>query len=168
MKKYNVFVFTLLKPSQIYYKIVPLSMSTMVEHVYVLRKQPIDIKENKITCLSLPWFVRIRPFYWFLAAFYGIYYMYKYKANIILNYNIFPHGFNAYIASKITGKPAIFSEINEDTKKYYQYTIPRFLIHSILKNATAICVPGRETGGGVRKRRGNHRHTQHGAHHRLF
>ena len=146
MGKFRIFVFANLKPSQIFYKIIPLSKSSKVEHVYILRKTSMKINEDKITCLILPWLLRKRPIYWFLTCFYGILCMRKYQANLILSYNIFPHGFNAYIASKITRIPAIFSEINEDTKNYYKHFIPRFIIKMILKNAKTICVPGQQTG----------------------
>jgi glycosyltransferase involved in cell wall biosynthesis len=117
----------------------------MIEHIYILRKTPMDVVEDKITCLSLPWFLRQRPIYWFLTSFYGLMLMKKYSADMILSYNIFPHGFNAYLASKIAGVTAIFAEINEDTKKYYRYLIPRILIRMIMKNAKVICVPGQQT-----------------------
>lgn len=145
MTKHRIFVFAHLKPSQINYKIIPLSRSVMVDHVYVLRKTKLDLNNEKITCLSLPWILRLRPLYWFLTAIYGVFLIRKYKANIILNYNIFPHGFNAFLASKLTGLPAIFSEINEDTKNYYRLFMPRMLISSILRNAKFICVPGMQT-----------------------
>lgn len=145
MSKHRIFVFANLKPSQIYYKIVPLSRSSMIGHVYILRKTPLDIVEDKITCLNLPWILRQRPIYWFLTSFYGVMLMRKYNADMILSYNIFPHGFNAYLASKITGVRAIFSEINEDTKRYYRYIIPRILIKLIMNNAKVICVPGKQT-----------------------
>jgi len=143
--KYRIFVFANLKPSQIDYKIIPLSRSAMVEHVYILRKTPLKINDDKITCFSLPWILRQRPIYWFLTSFYGIILMRKHHTNIILSYNIFPHGFNAYLASKISKQQAIFSEINEDTIHYYQKFLPQFLVKLILKNARVICTPGTNT-----------------------
>jgi len=104
-----------------------------------------DIPEPNITCLGLPWLIRQRPLYWFLTAFYGLILMKKYKADIILNYNIFPHGFNAMLASVLSRKPAIFSEINEDTMIYYQKKISHQLVKKIISNAKVICVPGQNT-----------------------
>lgn len=145
MKKYRIFVFANLKPSQIEYKIIPLSMSEMVEHVYVLRKEPLAIQTSKITCLYLPSILRLRPFYWFFTALFGILKIKKFKTNLILNYNIFPHGFNAFVASKILNQPAIFSEINEDTMIYFHQKIPHLLVKQILNNASVICTPGSNT-----------------------
>ena len=142
---FRIFVFANLKPSQINYKIIPLSRSSLVEHVYILRKTPLKLYEDKITCLNLPWILRQRPIYWIITAIYGVFLIKKYKTNLILNYNIFPHGFNAYLASKITRQQVIFSEINEDTMKYYQQKTSRFLIKNILKNASVICTPGKYT-----------------------
>lgn len=117
----------------------------MVDHIYILRKTPLQINENKITCLCLPWILRKRPIYWFLTSWYGVSLMRKYETNIILSYNIFPHGFNAYLASKITKQRAIFSEINEDTIRYYRWFIFHSLIKKILHNASLICTPGENT-----------------------
>lgn len=140
-----MFVFANLKPSQIHYKVIPLSQSDLVEHVYILRKTPLTIDGDKITCLSLPWLFRQRPIYWLVTAIYGTYLLKKHKANIILNYNIFPHGFNAFVASKLTGLPSIFSEINEDTINYFQKPLSHLLVTKILKNVKVICVPGKNT-----------------------
>ncbi|MEI6348829.1 MAG: glycosyltransferase [Bacteroidota bacterium] len=145
MKKYRIFVFANLKPSQIEYKIIPLSESFLVEHVYVLRKKPLNLSNPKITCLYLPWILRQRPLYWFFTAIFGMFKIKKFKTNLILSYNIFPHGFNAYVASKILKQPTIFSDICEDTKNYYQKKIPYLLINKIFKNATVICTPGSNT-----------------------
>ncbi len=141
--KHKIFVFANLKPSQINYKIIPLSKSPSVEHVYILRKTPLSINSENITCLSLPKFFRIRPLYWFFTAFYGVYCIKKYKTNLILNYNIFPHGFNAYLASLISKQPVIFSEINEDTIHYYKTSLFHSVIKRILRNAIIICTPGK-------------------------
>lgn len=145
MKKYRVFVFANLKPSQIFYKIIPLSNSEFVEKVYVLRKEPLDVGVDKIECIALPIILRVRPFYWFFTAFYGVYLIRKNKSNIILNYNIFPHGFNSYLASMLSRKPLIFAEINEDTLNYYQQTFVKPLIKKILNKAAYITVPGTKT-----------------------
>lgn len=142
MKKYRIFVFANLKPSQIDYKLIPLSNSPLVEHIYVLRKTPLNISNEKISCLSLPIILRIRPIYWVLTAFYGIFCIRKYRTNLILSYNIFPHGLNAFVASVFTKQKTIFSEINEDTIRYSRMFIFRFLIREILKNASFICTPG--------------------------
>ncbi len=143
--KYRVFVYANLKPSQIKYKILPLSQSSMVEHVFILRKTPLLLNEEKITCLYLPWILRQRPIYWFITPFYGLLLMHKYQTNLLLNYNIFPHGFNAYLSSIISKQKVIFSEINEDTIRYYNKFITNWLIKRILKNASIICTPGLNT-----------------------
>jgi glycosyltransferase involved in cell wall biosynthesis len=64
---------------------------------------------------------------------------------IILNYNIFPHGFNAFFASLLTRRPVIFAEINEDTIYYHKMNFLRPLIKVILFNAKHITVPGSRT-----------------------
>jgi len=98
-KKYTVFVFARLKPSQINYKIIPLSNSAMVERVYVLRKTPLEVNNEKVVCIALPKILRIRLLYWIFTSFYGAWLMKRKGANLIVSYNIFPHGFNGYIAS---------------------------------------------------------------------
>lgn len=145
MSKYRIFVFANLKPSQIYYKIVPLSRSYNVDHVFILRKTPLDINEEKITCLYLPWILRQRPLYWIFTFLHGYFQIKKHKTDLILNYNIFPHGLNAFLASKLTKQKVIFSEINEDTLKYYNYWWYNALIKKILRNASIICTPGLQT-----------------------
>jgi glycosyltransferase involved in cell wall biosynthesis len=160
-EKYRVFVFANLKPSQIHYKIIPLSKSSMVEHVFILRKSPLRINEEKITCLGLPWILRQRPIYWFLTAFYGVMLMRRYHTNIILNYNIFPHGFNAWLASKITRQRVIFSEINEDTINYFQKYISHSIVNKILSNARIICTPGLITASFWNKAGFNNTYTLH-------
>lgn len=143
--QYRVFVFANLKPSQIDYKIIPLSRSGMVEKVIILRKTPLLINSEKIICLSLPWHLRIRPIYWFFTFIYGIHQIRKHKTNIILSYNIFPHGLNAYLASIFLKQKAIFSEINEDTINYSQKLVFKFIVKKILDNASLICTPGSNT-----------------------
>jgi len=144
-KKFRIFVFANLKPSQINYKIIPLSKSSSVEQVVILRKTPLEINEDKILCLHLPWILRFRPIYWFLSFIYGIYQIKKNNTNLILSYNIFPHGLNAYLSSVFVGQKAIFSEINEDTIRYYKKSLSKLLVKKILDNASIICTPGENT-----------------------
>ncbi len=151
MQKHTIFVFANLKPSQIKYKILPLSLSEHVEKVIVLRKKFMEISQDKVVCHSLPGLMRVRPFYWFLVTFYGMYLIRKYKVTIILNYNIFPHGFNAFFASLFTRRPVIFAEINEDTICYHKKPLVRPLINAILSNAAYILVPGSRTENYWRK-----------------
>jgi glycosyltransferase involved in cell wall biosynthesis len=145
-KKYIVFVFANLKPSQIHYKIVPLSHSPLIEKIYVLRKDPLIITEDKIECLSLPRLLRMRFFYWIFTAFYGTLLIKRKKADIIISYNIFPHGLNGYIASLLTRKPFFYAEIVEDTASFYEKPLRRTLIKPVLKRAKKILVPGSITG----------------------
>lgn len=145
MKKHIILVFANLKPSQVIYKIIPLSRSEYVEKIIILRKEYMEIGNKKIACLSLPWLLKIRPFYWFFTSFYGIYLIRKHKVTLILNYNILPHGFNAWIASLFTNRPVIFADINEDTIKYHRNILTRPLINNILRNATWITTPGSST-----------------------
>jgi glycosyltransferase involved in cell wall biosynthesis len=142
MKKFRIFVFANLKPSQIFYKVLPLSQSSLVDKIIILRKEFVDLEENKIICKSIPKFFRIRPFYWFFVPFYGIYLIRKYHVTLILNYNIFPHGFNAFFSSLFTRLPVIFAEINEDTINYHKRHYIRPVINAILSNAKIITVPG--------------------------
>jgi len=143
--KFKVFVFARLKPSQINYKIIPLSNSSLVERVYVLRKTPLEVNNEKVECIALPKILRIRLFYWLFTALYGAWLIRKKGANVIVSYNIFPHGFNGYIASLITGNPFIFAEINEDTLNYYDKNTLRPLVRRILKRANYITTPGSNT-----------------------
>ncbi|NOU18360.1 MAG: glycosyltransferase [Bacteroidales bacterium] len=144
-KKFTVFVFARLKPSQINYKIIPLSNSPLVERVYVLRKTPLEVNNEKVECIALPKILRIRLFYWLFTALYGAWLIRKKGANVIVSYNIFPHGFNGYVASLITGKPFIFAEINEETLNYFSNSLFNFFIKKILNRATYITVPGANT-----------------------
>ncbi len=146
VKKNIIFVFANLKPSQIFYKILPLCKSEFTTKVVVLRKDQIDINNDKFICTSLPWLFKIRPLYWFVVPIYGIYLIKKHKATIILNYNIFPHGFNAFLASVFTRIPVIFAEINQDTIRYHQFFFLKPLIELIVSNAQLILVPGSHTG----------------------
>lgn len=145
-KKIRVFVFARLKPSQINYKIIPLSSSPLVERVYVLRKTPLYVDNDSVECIALPKILRIRLFYWMFTAIYGAWLIKKKEANIIVSYNIFPHGFNGYVASLITGKPLIYAEIIEDTTVFYNSWVKRILIKQILRRAKKILVPGSITG----------------------
>jgi len=145
MQKHTIFVFANLKPSQIRYKIIPLCLSQNVEKVIVLRKKFMEIHEEKVICHSIPSWLQTRPLYWIFVPFYGIWLIRKYRVSIILNYNIFPHGFNAFFASLFTRKPVIFSEINEDTIIYHSRSLTRPLIRAILSNARYITVPGSST-----------------------
>ncbi len=144
-KKFTVFVFARLKPSQISYKIIPLSNSSLVEKVYVLRKTPLDVDHKKVECIALPKILRIRLFYWLFTALYGAWLIRRKGANLIVSYNIFPHGFNGYVASKFTRKPFIFAEINEDTLTYYKNLFLKPLISKILNRSTFIAIPGTKT-----------------------
>jgi glycosyltransferase involved in cell wall biosynthesis len=142
MKKFRIFVFANLKPSQIFYKVLPLSQSSLVDKIIILRKEFIDIEETKIICKAIPQFFRIRPFYWFFVPFYGMFLIKKFNVSLIINYNIFPHGFNAFFASLFIRRPVIFAEINEDTINYHKKHFVRPIINAILSNAKFITVPG--------------------------
>lgn len=145
IKKFRIFVFANLKTSQINYKIIPLSKSLMVEQVVILRKTPLDLDSTKIICIGLPTILRVRPLYWLFSFIYGIYQINKYKTTLILSYNIFPHGLNAFLSSLFLKQKTIFSEINEDTKKYYKNVFSKSIIRIILNNASIICTPGENT-----------------------
>jgi glycosyltransferase involved in cell wall biosynthesis len=145
-KKYTVLVFARLKPSQINYKIIPLSNSALVERVYILRKTPLEVDSDKVECIALPKILRLRLFYWLFTSLYGVWLMKKKGANLIVSYNIFPHGFNGYLASLITGKPFIYAEIIEDTTVFYDNWFKRQLIKRILNRSQKILVPGSITG----------------------
>jgi glycosyltransferase involved in cell wall biosynthesis len=142
MVKYKVFVFARLKPSQIDYKILPLSCSAQVERVYILRKTPLLVKSEKVECIALPWILRPRLLYWIFTSIYGAWLIKKKGANLIIAYNIFPHGFNGYLASILTKKPLLFAEINEDTLEYYNSVLAKTIIRKILNKAKYIIVPG--------------------------
>jgi glycosyltransferase involved in cell wall biosynthesis len=142
MPKYVIFVFARLKASQIKYKIIPLSKSNYVEQVYVLTKTKLHIDNEKITCISLPSIFQLRFIYWIFTSVYGAWLIDKKKANLILSYNIFPHGFNGFLASILTNSPFIYAEINEDTIRYHKQTFTRSIILNILKKAQNILVPG--------------------------
>lgn len=142
MKQFSIFVFANLKESQIHYKIVPLSMSDAVRRVIILRKEYIALKNDKVICYSIPKYFCKRPWYWMFVPLYGTFLVIRHKIDIILNYNIFPHGFNGFFASLITSKKLIFSEINEDTMKYHGSPILHFIVNSIIKRATIVNVTG--------------------------
>lgn len=142
---YNIFVFAKLKPSQVKYKIIPLSQANNVNNIYVLRKTNIDIDNKNITCIALPKLLRVPPFYWALTGLYGSILARKHNCNLILSYNTFPHGFNGMLASYITKLPFIYAEIIEDTIHFYNNFFKRLLIKPVLKRANAILVPGNTT-----------------------
>jgi glycosyltransferase involved in cell wall biosynthesis len=142
MHKHTILIFANLKPSQVIYKILPLSRSEQVEKIIILRKNFMEISQEKVVCIPLPGLMKVRPFYWFVVPFYGIYLIKRYNVSLILNYNIFPHGFNAFFASLFTRRPVIFAEINEDTIRYHKKQLTRPLIKAILSNASYIAVPG--------------------------
>jgi glycosyltransferase involved in cell wall biosynthesis len=141
----KILVFALLKPSQIAYKIIPLCRSSKVDKVYLIRKAPLKINSDKIECITLPWGLRVKPFYWFLTSIYGVWIIKKKNVDLIINYNIFPHGSNAYFASILSGKPFIFAEINEDTMQYYKKSFLKWFIKIIFSRAIFILVPGLKT-----------------------
>jgi glycosyltransferase involved in cell wall biosynthesis len=145
VQKHTILVFANLKPGQVNYKILPLSRSEHVEKIIILRKEFMEINQDKVLCLSLPGIMKVRPFYWFVVAFYGIWLIKRYNVSLILNYNIFPHGFNAWFASLFTKRPVIFAEINEDTIKYHRKILLKPVINTILSNASYITVPGSVT-----------------------
>jgi len=68
MQKHIVFVFANLKPSQVFYKVIPLSQSEYIEKVILLRKEYIEINNSKITCVAIPGILKYRPFYWILTC----------------------------------------------------------------------------------------------------
>lgn len=145
MGKIKIFVFARLKPSQIDYKIIPLSKSALVERVFVLRKTPLIVNSIKVECIALPKILRLRIFYWLFTSIYGAWVIKKNGADLIVSYNIFPHGFNGFFASLLTKKPFVFAEINEDTLYYYKNPIFRTIIKKILHRANYITVPGSRT-----------------------
>jgi glycosyltransferase involved in cell wall biosynthesis len=145
MQKHVIFIFANLKPSQVLYKVLPLSRSDSVEKVIILRKEFVKIDYPKIDCIAIPGIFKFRPLYWIFVPIYGIYLIKRNHVSLILNYNIFPHGFNAFFASIFTRRPVIFSEINEDTIKYHQKFYLKPIINSILSNARYITVPGSRT-----------------------
>jgi len=104
------------------------------------------VENEKIECIALPKILRFRLLYWIFTALYGAWLIKKKGANLILSYNIFPHGLNGYIASLITGKPFIYAEIIEDTTVFYKSRVKRLIINRVLKRSKRILVPGSITG----------------------
>lgn len=141
----RIIIFSLLKNSQINYKVIPLAHSNFVEKVIIFRKVSTFLNEPKVKAILLPKYFRFKVVYWLFTSIYGVYLIKSNKVDIIINYNILPHGINAFVASKLTKKPVIFCEINEDTIKYHKNFFLKKIINRVLSNAQLITVPGNNT-----------------------
>jgi glycosyltransferase involved in cell wall biosynthesis len=137
----NILVIALLKDSQLKYKLEPLAMSPGVDRLYLLRKSK-GPQIPKLEYLVLPGVCRWRPFYLILAPLYAIYFSLTKKADWILAYHLVPHGIFAFIVSLATGKPYVYSQIDQDIEHYARHGVLKKLILLFLRKAAYINVPG--------------------------
>jgi glycosyltransferase involved in cell wall biosynthesis len=110
----RIIVSARLKPSQIKYKIIPLTRGDQVEMVYLLRKEkgpPIP----KVEYLILPSLCQFRLFNILFTPFILSYFSLKKKVNLIVTYNFLPHGFFGFLASCFTRIPFNYSQIDTNT-----------------------------------------------------
>ncbi|MBP6870617.1 MAG: glycosyltransferase [Bacteroidales bacterium] len=139
----RIIVSARLKPSQVKYKIYPLSKVDAVEQIFILRKEPGPALE-KVRYIILPAIVKSRIFNILLTPFILAYYTRKTKADLIVSYNLIPHGIFAFLASLMTGIPFNYSQIDTNTIDYIKRgnSFSKIIMH-ILKKALFINVPGR-------------------------
>jgi glycosyltransferase involved in cell wall biosynthesis len=110
----RIIVSARLKPSQINYKIIPLTKVEQVEMVYLLRKEkgpPIP----KVEYLILPKICKYRFFNILITPLILSYYALRKRVSLIITYNFLPHGFFGFIASRFTGIPFNYSQIDTNT-----------------------------------------------------
>jgi glycosyltransferase involved in cell wall biosynthesis len=137
----KILVFALLKPSQIKYKIVPLSLSDQVNEIIIVRKYP-EPEIEKVKYLLLPKICKYKVFNLLLTPFILLFWAHKLKPDLLLSYHFIPHGFFAYIVSFFTRTPFIYSQIDLDIQRLAKIPLVGFLIRKIIKQAMQINVPG--------------------------
>ncbi|GGF38041.1 glycosyltransferase [Echinicola rosea] len=133
-----------LKPSQVIYKLKPLAKVDMVDEIFLIRKEN-GPQFDKLKYIILPKLLRIRPFYLMLSPFFMFSKIRKIKPDLILSYNFKPHGFFAYILSKVTSTPFIFSEIDNLTQDYMKIWPVGNVISNAMHEAKHLNVPGNNT-----------------------
>ncbi|WP_200977086.1 glycosyltransferase [Echinicola sp. 20G] len=130
-----------LKPSQVIYKLKPLTKVDFVEEIILIRKeQGPDI--NKLKYIILPALLRFKPFYLLLSPFFMLSKIRKIKPDLIVSYNFKPHGFFSYIISKLTSTPFIFCEIDNLTQDYMKVWPFGHIISKAVTEAKHLNVPG--------------------------
>lgn len=138
----KIIVSAKLKDSQIKYKIIPLSLSDLVDEIYLLRKTR-GPEIPKVKYIVLPAISRIKIFNILLTPFILAFYTMKLKADLIISYNFLPHGLFAFIASKITGVPFNYSQIDTNTIDIVKKNnLKSKLIRNMIRKAVFINVPG--------------------------
>lgn len=137
----RIIVFALLKPSQINYKLIPLSKSDSVNEIIVIRKLKGPVID-KVKYILLPSICRFKLFNLIITPFLLLHYTKKVKPDLILSYHFIPHGFFAWLISALTRLPFIYSQIDIDIQKLLKLPIIGKLILKILKKAIFINVPG--------------------------
>jgi glycosyltransferase involved in cell wall biosynthesis len=141
MSKKRILVIAGLQDSQVRYKLVPLAMSEWVGRLYFIRKRR-GPEIHKVEYIVLPPVCRWRGFYLILAPLYAIFFSRARKVDFILAYHLVPHGVFALIASMVTGRPFIYSQIDMDIQKYTCNDLFKKLIIMFLKKAAYVNVPG--------------------------
>ncbi len=137
----RMLVIALLKPSQIRYKLEPLSRSRRLEKMYLVRKvdgPPVE----KLAYVTLPRICRFRPIYGVVAPLYSLVSCWSRNVDFILAYRLFPHGLFAFFASRLSGRPFIYSQIDSDIQTYTRVPVLRGLVLYYLRKAFHINVPG--------------------------
>jgi glycosyltransferase involved in cell wall biosynthesis len=139
----KIIVSARLKPSQVGYKIIPISMVDAVDQIFILRKEPGPVID-KVHYIILPAICQIKLFNVLLTPFILAYHVKKLKIDLIISYNFIPHGLFAFIASKLTGVPFNYSQIDTNTIDYVKRgnLLSRFIMY-VLKQAIFINVPGK-------------------------
>jgi glycosyltransferase involved in cell wall biosynthesis len=137
----SILVIALLKDSQVRYKLEPLAMSSRVERLYLIRKRE-GPKIPKLKYIVLPSVCKWRPFYLIIAPLYAIFFAWAKETDFILAYHLVPHGVFAFVASLVTGRPFIYSQIDLDIQNYTRNKLLKKLILLFLKKAEHFNVPG--------------------------
>lgn len=138
----KIIVSARLKPSQIKYKIIPLAKSNRVDVIYLLRKEK-GPEIEKVKYIVLPGICRLRLFNILLTPFLLAYHSHKKGVDLIVTYNFLPHGFFGFMASKLTGIPFNYSQIDTNTMEIVSGGgIKGKMILNMIRSAFFINMPG--------------------------
>jgi glycosyltransferase involved in cell wall biosynthesis len=158
--KINIAIITTFTNSLLNAKLIPLSKIAQVENILLVCDKPGPAIEKVTYILPPRLLYKIALHKSFAKLFMLLYIIKKYKTKVIMAYNIFPHGINAWMAGKIFGGtiiqhfPGGYAELTvkkeiSDNSLVKNFPVAEKLVEKInrfvTKNSNYLMVPGQRT-----------------------
>ncbi|MGI6292035.1 MAG: glycosyltransferase [Bacteroidales bacterium] len=139
----NILVIAKLSAGKLFAKLKPIADNSNVKKIYILRDNPCEIALDKVVFIPLNY--KTTRFRHIKKTWKAIKFIKSNSIHLILSYHLVPHGYIAWIVSKITKTPWICSIIAGHREIWVNGFVMTKLNLLILKRASLVTLMGEKT-----------------------